>query len=118
VSEHGLPATVIGMAGDNVLVEIPMRGFPPRFQLYPGQRVMIMVEDTGLAATPLIEAYAVSDSSADIVSKGSVVINGETYEVQPGVTDSNLTSTPGTYVAVIDHGSATGPKQIFGIRPQ
>jgi len=114
MSEHGGVATVVNLDGDNVHVSIPLLGFPPGFVLRPGERVMVMVEGSGLAARPLVDTVVVPDSGEDLALRGSVNINDVPHTMQAAtVSDARR----GTVVFVVDSGSATGPKQIIATRP-
>src|SRR5687767_5796033 len=103
MSEHGAPATVVKMVDDNVHVSIPLVGFPVGFELRPGERVMVMVEDSGLVARPLVEAVVVPDRREDSLLRGSVDINGEPHTLQPAAVQE---AGHGTVVWVVDSGSA------------
>lgn len=118
MSEHGSPAIIVDVDGTNVLVAIPLTGFPPGFQVKPGQRIMVMIEGSGLTARPIVDVHHVTDSSADMVNNGTVVINNETHEVQADAAHDDPAHTGSAVVAVMDHGNASGPKQVFGTRPQ
>jgi len=120
MSEHGAPATVEQFKADSVLVVIPLVGFPAGFQLRPGERVMVMLEGNSLAANPLVHTEAVAESPEELVLAGQVNINGEPHALQPATVSlsSDPTCKQGSLVFVVDPGSATGPKQILGIRPR
>jgi copper(I)-binding protein len=52
----GLSVQVVAIKnqeGDNVLVSIPMRGFPDGFQLSAGDQVVLLQGDKGVEARPL-----------------------------------------------------------------
>jgi hypothetical protein len=57
--EGGGVATVIKQDGNRVLVSVPMAGFPPGFQLRPGERVVLVTEPSGPAARPLVRSMVV-----------------------------------------------------------
>jgi hypothetical protein len=101
------------MDGYHVHVSIPLVGFPEGFVLRPGERVMVMVEDSGLAARPLVETVVIPDSFEDSALRESMDINGVPHTLQ-AATISEVGR--GTVVWVVDSGSATGPKQIVATR--
>jgi hypothetical protein len=120
MGEHGAPADVHQWMKDHVLISIPLVGFPPGFQLRPGERVMVMVEDSGLAARPLVEVAYVSERPEDLAQRGQVDINGQRHTLQSATVTvkSDPTKPPGAVVFAVDSGSAQGPKQIIAMRPQ
>src|SRR2546426_801942 len=119
MSEHGAPATVVQGQKDSVLVSIPMVGFPPGFQLRPGEKVMVMVEGSDLVARPLVEMAVVNESVEDLAASGKIDISGRPHVLQPA-TALGKSDHPkqGAVVFVVDPGSAPGPKQIVAARPR
>jgi hypothetical protein len=53
-------ATVHSQIGAEVLVSIKMEGFPPGWQLRPGDQVSLMHSDSGMLAYPLVTTEVVS----------------------------------------------------------
>lgn len=54
--EQGHVVSVAGQEGRDVLVPLPMVGFPDGFQLQPGVRVVLVTTPSGPAVRPLVQA--------------------------------------------------------------
>jgi hypothetical protein len=60
--------TVIQQQGDKVTVAVPLVGFPPGFQLQPGDRVILVNEAAGVVARPLVHFQEGAASAANLAA--------------------------------------------------
>jgi hypothetical protein len=117
--EHGAVATVIQCDNESVLVSLPMKGFPPGFQLRVGERVMVMLEGSEFVARPLVEMAIVNESTEDLRAKRVITINGQPHMLQAATAaDKSAMPNQGSLIFIIDAGSAGGPRQIMAMRPR
>jgi hypothetical protein len=84
--EAGFAVTVREQVDNAVVVEIPMAGFPEGFRLHAGDKVMVVNDDNGPSARPLVKVVAAeSDDGAELrsahhryaISDAAVRIGGE-----------------------------------------
>jgi hypothetical protein len=119
--ETGAIATVIGHDGDRVLVSVPMMGFPPGFKLRPGERVVIVAEESGAAARPLVRTRVFSSANITELERHSMAIAGNRFALQdasiqlePSVEDS--VQSGAQVVFEVDPGSTQGLPNVIAIR--
>jgi hypothetical protein len=113
--EAGRVLEVIQQDGDNLVVSVPMAGFPPGFKIRPGERVVLMNDDGGPTVRPLVRAV---EADAVDTQGDEARANNQRFALQPGTirnTDPGAGTRP--VVFVLDKGAASGPEQVLSIRP-
>lgn len=117
--EVGQVAEVMGQEGDRVLLSVPMVGFPPGFKLRSGERVVLVNDEKGLAARPLVRSLTVNSVSG--TADGILKADNERFAIQDStIRDEGALdgAQPGPRdVFVLDSGSAEGPEQVLAVRP-
>jgi hypothetical protein len=113
-------AVVAGQVGDQVLLSVPIAGFPPGFRLREGERVALAPGDAGLVARPLVRTHVVPSTEVT-AGKRAVVLGGNLAAVQDATLRSDVpasdTAPVGSQVVFeIDVGSHQGPPQAVAIR--
>jgi hypothetical protein len=113
-------AVVAGQVGDQVLLSVPIAGFPPGFRLREGERVALAPGETGLVARPLVQTRVVPSAEVSAGNR-SVVFGGNLAAVQDAtlrsdVPASNTDPVGSQVVFEIDVGSHQGPPQAVAIR--
>jgi hypothetical protein len=88
-NERDRAATVIAQERDRLQVEhggerltVPMRGFPPGFELQAGTLVILYDEPTGTVARPLVRAVTSRLPEGAARERASVDIQGRRAEMQ------------------------------------
>ena len=88
--ERNGAANIIAQHGERVQVEhggqqltVPMRGFPPGFQLRPGARVILLDEASGPVARPLVRALTFRLPREAVQRRGGLEAEGRRLEMQP-----------------------------------
>lgn len=100
---------------DHVLVPLPMVGFPPGFQLRPGDRVVVAPDDENrLAVRPLVRAVTVQERPDE--SGQQLTADGETFTLGAGAVHEEDGGPPYS-VWVIDN-AAGDPGQVIAFRTQ
>ena len=90
--ERNRAAKVIQQLTDRVEVEhkgerltVPMKGFPPGFTLNAGARVILVDEDGGVVARPLVRAVRTPAVTSDAVARRAPLdVEGRRVEFQAG----------------------------------
>jgi hypothetical protein len=113
----GQVAEVTRQDGEHVIISVPMVGFPSGFKLRPGERVVLVREEGGLAARPLVRSMtvdSVSDEGADTLRAGD-----QRFAVQASTIREGGDAEAGRAhdVFVLDSGSAEGSEQVLAVRP-
>lgn len=67
--EYGRLTSITQQDGDRVLVSLPMVGFPPGYQLQPGARVVVVLEENGPAVRPAVEAVPLGTTDPQVSNK-------------------------------------------------
>jgi len=90
-SERNRAATVIAREGDRVRIEhagkqltVPLRGFPPGFELRPGTRVIVVDEPSGPVARPLVRAVRATISPDLVQKRARINVAERQIDIQPG----------------------------------
>jgi hypothetical protein len=102
--------------GDHVLVSLPLVGFPPGFQLRPGDRVVVEADEKGPVARPLVRERTVKQVRHEA---NALHADNVTYATQ-AATVREETGSGDYVVAVVDRGAAQGPEQAVAVwrKPQ
>jgi hypothetical protein len=113
-------AVVAGQVGDQVLLSVPIAGFPPGFRLREGERVALAAVDEGIVARPLVRMSVVPSAEVS-AGHGAAVFGGRFAAVQDATLRSDVpasdTAPVGSQVVFeIDIGSHQGPPQAVAIR--
>lgn len=111
--EVGQVTEVVRQEDGRVTVSLPMVGFPPGFELAPGDRVLVVQDDNGPAVRPLVRALTVQERPVE--SDDGLEAGGQRFAMQPAaVRDEG----DGPYrVWVVDR--ADGEQgQVIAISPQ
>jgi hypothetical protein len=113
-------AVVAGQVGDQVLLSVPMAGFPPGFHLREGERVALAPVDGGIVARPLVRTHVVPAEEAS-AGHGAAMLGGKLAAVQDATLRSDVPASDTTPVGSqvvfeIDIGSHQGPPQAVAIR--
>lgn len=120
--ERGGTAAIVSQEDDHVLVSVPLVGFPPGFELRPGQRVVLVNEATGPAARPLVR-YTVATLTPDELERGVFEIDEKQYMLQKTTITRHarhgaVADEQAAYVVwYVEPGSAEGPYQVVAVRP-
>lgn len=104
-------AEVTRQEGDRVLVSLPLVGFPPGFQLRPGERITVYPGDGGAVAIPLVHEVKVPQVNEEA---GHLRAGNNRYALQSSVVRDDSGSGD-VVVTVVDKGSAEGPEQVIAI---
>lgn len=116
--EVGQVTEVSRQEQDRVLVSLPMVGFPPGFELRPGDRVVLVHDENGPAVRPLVRAVTVQEPPSE--SGEQLRAGGQTYAVQAATLredDEGEGAGPPYSVWVVDR--AEGDQgQVIAYRPQ
>lgn len=121
--ELGWVAEVTGQEEDRVLLSIPMVGFPPGFQLRPGERVVLISDENGLTVRPLVRSLTVNDISEE--GADTLIADNQRFAIQDSTIRGEGASGEGALdegqpgpldVFVLDSGSAGGPEQVLAVR--
>jgi hypothetical protein len=80
--QQGHVVTVVSQDGANVLVSVPMLGFPEGFQLSPGARVVLVTTPSGHAVRPLARAVRASVPEEALGASEQVEAGGRTRRLQ------------------------------------
>jgi hypothetical protein len=112
--QYGQIAEVAGNDGDRVLVSLPLVGFPPGFQLLPGDQVVVVHDVNGPAVRPLVRAV-VLPSPAEL-SDRSVTAAGQRYSAQAATQRDDSGSGPQVLFVIERAPSASGEEQVVAIR--
>lgn len=114
--EIGQVAEVTSQEGDRVLLSIPMAGFPPGFQLRPGERVVLVNDEEGLVARPLVRTVIVNNISDETAN--TLKADNQSFAIQASTIRDEDAGQPGPReVFILDSGSAGGPEQVLAVRP-
>ncbi len=117
----GRVVTVVEQDEDHVLLSIPMVGFPPGFELRPGERVVLVDEPSGYGVRPLVRSTVVRASQADLEDRREVDVGGQPHALQDATVVNESTGAEleegARVIWVVDPGSAEGPKQVIAVRP-
>jgi hypothetical protein len=126
--ESGQVAAVARQEGDRVLISLPMVGFPDGFTLRPGERVVVVRDENGLAVRPLVRSFSVDNLTEELGAKAgdaTLVADDRRYSVQEstvraeGPVTADAAGSPVPHaIFVVDPGSAEGPPQVIAIRPE
>lgn len=118
--EQGHIVTVVGQEGQNVLVAVPMVGFPEGFQLSPGARVRLVNTPSGPAVGPVVRAMRVSVPPERLERREALNLEGRQQVFQDATVVTEQPAVEGApaedVVFVIESGDAEGPEQVMGVR--
>lgn len=91
VQERAGTAAVIAQEGERIQVDyngerltVPMRGFPPGFEVHPGSRVILVDEPTGPVARPLVRAITSNQRREAVGRRLALEHGGRRLELQEG----------------------------------
>jgi hypothetical protein len=85
---------------DRVLVSIPMVGFPPGFELRPGDRVVLVHDEQGTVVRPLVRSMTVQEQLNE--TGGQLVAGEQTMALQPASVRGDVGFGPPYTVWVTD----------------
>jgi hypothetical protein len=118
--EQGHVVTVVGQEGQNVLVAVPMVGFPEGFQLSPGARVVLVNTPSGPGVGPVVRAMRVRVAPEGLERREALNLEGRQQVFQDATVVTEEPAVEGApeedVVFVIDTGDAEGPEQVMGVR--
>lgn len=112
--EAGHVATVREQDGDSVVVAIPMVGFPHGFRLRPGDKVMVINDEEGPSARPLVKVVPAEGNDPE---RGSEVTSGgRRFAVSDAAV--RLGGEGARHIAfVVEREADDGEEQVIAIRP-
>lgn len=118
--EQGQVVTVAGQEGGDVLVAVPMVGFPEGFTLRPGERVVLVRTPSGPAVRPFVRAVR-GRVSADELSGGELSLKGRRQVTQESTVVADqpregARAEDEDVVWVVERGDAEGPEQVIAVR--
>src|SRR5688572_25287629 len=128
--ERNRAAKVIKQLTDRVEVEhngerltVAMKGFPPGFSLRPGARVILVDEESGVVARPLVRAITTrAVSPGAVAQRAPLEVQGRRVEMQPStvVDERRDAAAPGgEYVVwVIDRAEPEATDQAIAVRSE
>lgn len=117
--ESGQVAEVAQQEGERVILTVPMAGFPPGFELRPGERVVLVREENGLVARPLVRSMTtddISEEAADTLKAGDQRFTIQASTIREQGADTAEQGRPHD-IFVLDSGSAEGSEQVLAVRP-
>jgi hypothetical protein len=118
--EQGHVVTVVGQEGQNVLVAVPMVGFPKGFQLSPGARVMLVSTPSGIGVGPIVRAMRVRVPPEGLERREALNLEGRQQVFQEATVVTEQPAVEGApdedIVFVIDSANPEGPEQVMGVR--
>jgi hypothetical protein len=118
--EQGHVVTVVGQEGQNVLVAVPMVGFPEGFQLSPGARVVLVNTPSGPGVGPVVRAMRVRVAPEGLERREALNLEGRQQVFQDATVVTEEPAVEGApeedVVFVIDTGDVEGPEQVMGVR--
>jgi Ethanolamine utilization protein EutJ (predicted chaperonin) len=113
--ERNRAATVVRQLSDRVEVDhngqrltAAMKGFPPGFTLNAGAKVILVDEEGGVVARPLVRAIKTTDAKAASVEMQAGTVRDESRAEAP--------STGETVVWVVERGEAGAADQAIAVR--
>jgi hypothetical protein len=122
-------AKVISQEGERVQVEhggkrltVPVRGFPPRFKLRAGSRVILVDEPSGPVARPLVRVMRQKLRREDVEKRGTLEVQGRRLELQEstvleGIEPRGEARAADEYEIWIVEGAEGDPtEQVIGLR--
>jgi len=115
IRELGKVEKVVKQEGDNVLLSVPMLGFPSGFQLRPGDKVTLLINEDGqLNVKPLVhfkrtENFPESREKLLDIDEQKLVIQENT------ILDRTNEQARNTEVFIVDSDSEE-PEQIIAVR--
>lgn len=125
---------VLRQEGDQIQIDqdgdrrtLRMVGFPPGFQLQPGERVSLTELPDGPAARPLVESFTV-ELSPDQLEKGEFEIAGQKLVLQESTVRADLEEEGPEqrkggerdytlWILERDEERCEGPRQVIAVRP-
>lgn len=113
--EVGQVIEVLRQEGDRVLVSLPMVGFPPGFELRPGDRVVLVHDENGPAVRPLVRALTLQEPPSE--SGEQLVAGGRTFALQAATIREDEGDGPPYSVWVVDRADDE-QGQVVAFRPQ
>ncbi|HMB54535.1 MAG TPA: hypothetical protein VKU40_14560 [Thermoanaerobaculia bacterium] len=117
--ERGHVTSVADQRGGRVLLSLPMVGFPEGFELRPGERVVLVEEESGPAVRPLVRAEVVP---RQYEGESSFEVSGRPYVLQPstvrGEAPEGAEDSDELVVWVVDSDSPDEPGQVIAVRPR
>jgi hypothetical protein len=118
--ENGHVVTVISQEGQNVLVAVPMIGFPPGFQLPPGASVVLVSTPSGPGVRPIARVTRGRVSPDALERRETLNLEGRQQVLQDATVIGEQPSVEGApeedIVWVVDPGDAEGPEQVIAVR--
>ncbi|MGH9204676.1 MAG: hypothetical protein ACRD2A_25900 [Vicinamibacterales bacterium] len=128
-NERDGAARVISQDGERLQVDhkgarltVGMRGFPPKFTLRPGSRVVLFDEPSGPVARPLVRAIRARVAKDEIEARGRIDASGRNLEMQQStiVEDAppQARERPSgeDEIWVVDSVGEQGPDQVVAVR--
>lgn len=113
--ESGQIATVVGQDGNNVLVSLPMVGFPNGFELRAGERVVVVAGEDGRPAVMPLVSSTVVRGGAKRAAAEPLEVAGQRATTQ-AATVVNEGDGSDLVVWIVDPGTAEGPPQVIATR--
>ena len=118
--EQGHVVTVVGQEGPNVLVAVPMVGFPAGFQLSPGARVVLVSTPFGPGVRPIAQATRATVPPEVLEQREALNLEGRQQVVQDATVIGEQPLVEGApdsdIVWVVDSADTEGPEQVIAIR--
>jgi hypothetical protein len=117
-AESGQVFEVKKQEGDRVTLNrpegelsVPMAGFPPGFQLRAGERVVLVTEEEGQVARPLVRVRRGSQVQSD---PAGLKVDNQPYAFQESSVREEGAGPSDVFI--VDRGSASGPEQVIAVR--
>ena len=120
--------TVVAQRGDRLDVDyrgqrltVPMKGFPPGFELLPQSRVILVDEPSGTVARPLVRLIRSELAASDVEKHGALNVRGRALQMQSNTvvseTPAQGDSRPGEYeVWVVERADDEEANQVIAVR--
>lgn len=118
--EQGRLVPVVGQDGSNVLVSVPLVGFPEGFQLPPGARVMLVDTPSGPAAKPLVRATRTTVPRAALEKREELELDEGQAVLQDATVVGEQPRVEGAgdedVVWLVESGDPKDPDQVIAVR--
>jgi hypothetical protein len=118
--EQGHVVTVVGQEGQNVLVAVPMVGFPEGFQLSPGARVMLVSTPSGIGVGPVVRVMRARVPPEGLERREALNLEGRQQVFQEATVVAEQPAVEGAadedIVFVVESADAEGPEQVMSVR--
>ena len=118
--EQGRLVPVAGQDGSNVLVSVPMVGFPEGFELPPGARVMLVNTPSGPAARPLVRATRTTVPREALEGRDELELDDRRAVLQDATVVGEQPQVEGAgdedVVWLVESGEEKDPDQVIAVR--